>query len=139
MKAPRKDARAPRYLVLVDSELLTTREHTTTVRKYEVLRSAFLVKKSHLSRGTYAGVVARRQISKRSVSVPCVGPKSTLSKIASERNCHSGEKGMPRLTTEAKKKLPSVQAKMLTTVGLRNGTMRLSGPSDRLHWAVVCR
>ena len=30
--------------VLVDSELLITREHTTTVRKFEVLRSAVVVK-----------------------------------------------------------------------------------------------
>ena len=31
-----------------------------------------------------------------------VAPKSTLSKIASKRNFHSGDKGMPRLTTKAK-------------------------------------
>ena len=36
--------------------------------------------------------VARRQVSKGSIPVPWVGPKSTLSKIASESNFHSGEK-----------------------------------------------
>ena len=42
-------------------------------------------------------VVARRQVSKGSISVSWVEPKSTWSKIASERNFHSGEKGMPRI------------------------------------------